>query len=131
MEIDLCLDSCFLIDLQRELRRGRGPAWAFLEAHSRATLWTPAVAWGEFLEGRTEENAALFLDVRRAVELLPTTESVSECYGRIASELRAHGSLIGTNDLWIAATALEKGYPCVTRNSRDFRRIKNLRSLAY
>src|SRR4051812_25248509 len=113
MEINLCLDSCFLIDLQRELRRGKGPAWKLLESHSKANLWTPAIAWGEFLEGRTEDNAAFCLEVRRAVELLPITESVSEHYAQITSELRARGLLIEANDLWIAATALESGFPCV------------------
>jgi tRNA(fMet)-specific endonuclease VapC len=47
-------------------------------------------------------------------------------YGETYRYLKANGTLIGTNDLWIAATALVHGMPLVTNNLKDFRRIPDL-----
>jgi tRNA(fMet)-specific endonuclease VapC len=43
------------------------------------------------------------------VELLPVSWTTAERFGRIASALRAKGRLIPTNDIWIAAHAMETG----------------------
>ena len=40
-------------------------------------------------------------------------------------------TLIGTNDLWIAATALAHSMPEVTRNSAQFARVPGLDVVAY
>jgi predicted nucleic acid-binding protein len=42
-----------------------------------------------------------------------------------------NSSLIGANDLWIAAAALRHGEPLVTRNARDFQRVPRLQVLTY
>jgi predicted nucleic acid-binding protein len=41
------------------------------------------------------------------------------------------GTLIGSNDLWIAATALEHSLPLVTRDIDHFRRIPDLQLIGY
>ena len=43
------------------------------------------------------------------VTLLPVTFDTTDRYGRIASRLRDKGRPIPTNDIWIAAHALETG----------------------
>jgi tRNA(fMet)-specific endonuclease VapC len=43
------------------------------------------------------------------VELLPVTWTTAERFGRIAVALRAKGRPIPTNDIWIAAHAMETG----------------------
>ena len=50
---------------------------------------------------------------------------------RICRKLRVDGSLIGDHDIWIAATALERAIPLVTRNPRHFQRIPGLEILLY
>jgi len=47
-------------------------------------------------------------------------------YGQTFRYLRDNGLLIGTNDLWIAATALAYDLPVVTRNRRHFLRVPGL-----
>lgn len=75
-----------------------------------------AVAAGELLFGfrrgsRYERNLKAleaFL-ANPYVELLPVTWTTAERFGRIASALRARGRPIPTNDIWIAAHAMETG----------------------
>lgn len=52
-------------------------------------------------------------------------------YGELYRYLRQRGSLIGTNDLWIAATALVYGMPLVTRNVEHFERVPGLELVEY
>jgi tRNA(fMet)-specific endonuclease VapC len=128
METNLCLDTTFLIDLEREKRR---PARAtqFLSQRSAATLWIPVIAWGEFLEG--EVDAARVVAVRASLNVLPITEEIAAYFARISRALRRQGKLIGANDLWIAATALERSLPLVTANISEFNRIAHLNVLGY
>jgi len=58
-------------------------------------------------------------------------QSISFHYGRIYRHLAAKGNLIGTNDLWIAATALHHGLPLVTNNHEEFSRVDHLRVIRY
>jgi tRNA(fMet)-specific endonuclease VapC len=75
-----------------------------------------AVVAGELLFGfrsgsRYERNRKT-LDAFLAnpyVELLPVTWTTAERFGRIATALRAKGRPIPTNDIWIAAHAMETG----------------------
>lgn len=64
-------------------------------------------------------------------ELVPVDLDACWRYGRLFRYLKGNGLLIGTNDLWIAATALAHDLPLVTRNDRHFRRVPDLRVLAY
>lgn len=49
-----------------------------------------------------------------------------ERYGLIFAELTRQGKLIPTNDIWIAALALQHDYILATRDS-DFSRIPGLK----
>ena len=76
----------------------------------------PAVVAGELLYGfragsRFEENAArleAFLDTP-SVDLLSVTLVTVDRFARIATALREKGTPIPTNDIWIAAQAMEAG----------------------
>ena len=56
---------------------------------------------------------------------------VSWQYGELYRVLAAEGTLIGTNDLWIAATALVHGMDVVTANLAEFRRVPGLGVIGY
>lgn len=127
----LIFDTTFLIDFQRERNRGPGRAHEFLQSHGNDTAYLPMTAYGEFAEGFADRTEAAFLSMVESFELLPVTRSVADEYAQTVRALRSSGRLIGTNDLWIAATALEKQWPLVTRNHQDFSKVPGLRCLGY
>lgn len=74
------------------------------------------VVVGELLHGfhggkRFAENRRELDDLldRPVVKLATVTLATAEHFGRIANELRRQGTPIPTNDIWIAAHAMETG----------------------
>jgi len=63
--------------------------------------------------------------------VLPSTDDVCWCYGEFYRYLQRNGMLIGSNDLWIAATAAANAMPLVTRNHRHFSRVPGIEVVAY
>jgi tRNA(fMet)-specific endonuclease VapC len=57
---------------------------------------------------------------------LPFDDRCAETYGRIRARLAEMGSLIGPNDLPIAAIAAAHGATLVTHNVREFSRVDGL-----
>ncbi|MEZ4417204.1 MAG: type II toxin-antitoxin system VapC family toxin [Gemmatimonadota bacterium] len=128
----VALDTTFLIDLQRERRRGEaGPAHRFLESDPDLELHLPTPVLGEFAEGFDDTEDPILRAVRELHVLLPVDEEVALTYARIARGLRERGMLIGTNDLWIAATSVRYRIPLVTANAGDFLRVEGLEVVSY
>lgn len=128
----MLLDTCFLIDLQDELRSGRSRgAYDLLRRRGKAVPRIALVSWLEFAEGfddAQEEACRLFL---AQFQLILPTAAIAWRASRISRNLRASGNLIADHDLWIAATALEEGVPLVTRDSRHFARVPGLTIVRY
>lgn len=59
--------------------------------------------------------------------VLPMEAEVAPVYGAIRADLRIKGTPIGPNDLWLAAHAKAHGLVMVTRNTREFKRVKGLK----
>ena len=59
-------------------------------------------------EARNREELSRFLDASR-VELCPVSLATADAYALIYRDLRRKGRPIPTNDIWIAASALERG----------------------
>lgn len=55
-------------------------------------------------------------------------DPAAEAYGRIRAELTSRGTIIGPNDLMIAAIALANNLTLVTHNSEEFGRVPGLRT---
>jgi len=128
----LVLETTFLIDLEREHQRGEpGPAIRFLEANEDARLYLSFVVAGELAAGISMRDRARWDEFLAPFYLLPTTPEVSWHYGRAYRHLQENGTLIGANDLWIAATALAYHMPVVTRNQEHYRRVPGLEVEAY
>jgi predicted nucleic acid-binding protein len=127
----LVFDTTFLIDFQREQQGGGGTTHAFLEEHEEDYAYLPIIACGEFGEEFKTAGDALYRSIIDSFELLPVTEKTAEHYSRITRMMRKKGRLIGANDLWIAATAVEKEFPLVTRNVEHFSRVPELRVIGY
>ncbi len=128
----MILETTFLIDLEREVLAGEpGPAHAFLEEHGERPLHVTFTVAGELAAGPSVDDRGRWERFLEPFAVLPWTEDVSWRYGRLFRYLRSNGLLIGSNDLWIAATALVHGMPLVTRNVGDFRRVPGLEVLDY
>jgi predicted nucleic acid-binding protein len=127
----LIFDTTFLIDFQRERNAKPGRAHEFLEQNREAGIYLPMIVYGEYAEGFENLSDPAFLSVVESFEQLPITRPIAERYASVTRTLRAEGRLIGVNDLWIAATALEREMPLVTRNLEHFARIPGIQLRSY
>lgn len=114
----ICLDTCAYpklsqpsIDLARYIEEAE-------------TVYIPSIVLGELFSGfsmgkREKENRAAlakFLDLP-AIEVVGIDISIADRYGSIVKTLRAQGTPISPNDIWIAAAALETGSRLITYDS--------------
>ena len=76
----------------------------------------------KFTDNMAELN--LFLD-HPAVEFVRIGEVTADRYSRIAMDLKRRGCPIPTNDIWIAAQAMEHGAELITLDSH-FEKISGL-----
>ncbi len=129
----VALDTSFLIDLQRERLQGQdqGAAHEFLRSAPETELVLPVSVLGEFAEAFERSDHPVLRAVRELHTLLDVDEASALVYGRLARELRARGTLIGTNDLWVAATCVSHDVPLVTANVAHFRRVPDLEVIGY
>jgi predicted nucleic acid-binding protein len=59
------------------------------------------------------------------VDIVPVSREIANRYGEVFAKLRAAGTPIPINDVWIAATALHVAARLITFD-RDFERIADL-----
>jgi predicted nucleic acid-binding protein len=83
-----------------------------------------AVILGELLSGfslgRMEASNLQYLEKfleSPRCQVLPMAKETAKRYAHIYGMLRKSGTPVPTNDLWIAATAMEHGLTVVTRDS--------------
>ena len=127
-----CLDTTFLIDLQREMESGRyGRAAQWIEQNGEEEAGISAVAWGEFLEGLRDRSHPVVQELAGRFSVWPVGEEAAEVYGSVVRGLRQQGRLVGSNDLWIACTALQRGAALLTRNVEEMARVPGLRVMGY
>jgi tRNA(fMet)-specific endonuclease VapC len=73
----------------------------------------------------TQDQAALDAYLRH-VEVLEYPDEAALHYAQIRATLKASGTMIGANDLFIAAHARSLGLTLVTNNTREFGRVPSL-----
>jgi predicted nucleic acid-binding protein len=128
----LILETTFLIDFERELNRGApGSAIAFLKTHEDHRLYITFTIAGELAAGLSLADRERWEAFLAPFHVLAHNNDASWEYGRACRYLRDNGLLIGSNDLWIAATALAYRMPVVTRNVRHYRRVPGLEVVDY
>jgi tRNA(fMet)-specific endonuclease VapC len=82
---------------------------------------------GAYKSARREANLALLAKFFGQFVSLPFDDAAAEAYGRLRAELARRGTLIGPNDLMIAAIALARDLTLVTHNTVEFSRVPGLR----
>jgi predicted nucleic acid-binding protein len=123
----LCLDT----NTYTAYRKGTLDIVGILKAASH--VWIPAIVLGElrfgFVNGNRNASNELILEqflesptVSVAVAGSPTSRE----YALLSHQLRIQGVPIPTNDIWIAACAIELDCPVLTFDAH-FKRIEGLR----
>ena len=74
---------------------------------------------------RRQDEAALSAFLRY-IEVLDSPDEASLHYAKIRADLKLVGTMIGANDLFIAAHARSLGLTLVTNNTREFCRVRDL-----
>ena len=113
--------------------RLRGGDARILDRVAAATLvLLPAIVLGELEAGfalgaRAAENRRSLsqLLAEPFVQVLPIDAAVASRYGAIFAQLRRAGTPVPTNDIWIAATAIDRGATVITFDER-FRHMRGL-----
>ncbi len=121
-----------LVDTNAYVAFKRGDAEAVAILRTADTIGVSTVVLGELLSGfalgareadnRRELNE--FLASPR-VMLLPITGDTAGFYAHVCRQFRRKGKPIPTNDLWIAATALQRGFALFSHD-RHFAEIDGL-----
>ncbi|MFM8683271.1 MAG: type II toxin-antitoxin system VapC family toxin [Chthoniobacterales bacterium] len=129
----MILDSSFLVDFERESAKSKaGRATQFLQAQPHEELCITFTIAGEMAAGESMgRDRAKWETFIRPFRFLDYNDEIAWRFGDIYRELRRRGTLIGANDMWIAATALTNDQPIVTRNADDFNRVPGLEVLSY
>ena len=77
----------------------------------------------------TRSRRLATLDATADIEVLPVDDAVAVAWAGLRVQLAEAGRKINVNDLWIAATAMVKGIPVVTRDA-DYDPLEGLGSVA-
>jgi tRNA(fMet)-specific endonuclease VapC len=83
--------------------------------------------FGVAASSRQPQDHAALDEYLRHVEVLDFPDEAALHYARIRAELKAHGTMIGANDLFIAAHARSLDLTLVTNNVGEFGRVQDLK----
>lgn len=121
------IDTSVLVDAER---RGRSLTQMIGEQDRAISVITASELLHGVHRARTDavrlRRAAFVEHFLSATEPLPITLAIARAHAEIWSQLESDGNVIGSHDLWIAATALSHGMDVATANARDFERVPGL-----
>ena len=125
------LDTSIFIGVERGLLSFEG-AQEKLSTKTKTCL--SAVTASELLVGvhhantreRREQRETFVEYVLASFPILPFNLEVARAHAHLKAEMQKAGNTIGPHDLMIAATALAHGFPLLTANAREFKRVKGL-----
>jgi tRNA(fMet)-specific endonuclease VapC len=94
----------------------------------RRSLAVAAVSAFELWRGaRTRLARAQVGELLSMLQVLPFDAKAAELAGAAYRELAGHGEVIGKADLYVAGICLAARLPLLTRNQREFERVRGLR----
>ena len=82
--------------------------------------------YGIELSPRRHQDEAALSAFLNFVEVLDFPDRASAHYAATRADLKKQGTMIGANDLFIAAHARCLGLTLVTNNTQEFKRVRNL-----
>jgi tRNA(fMet)-specific endonuclease VapC len=82
--------------------------------------------FGVEISPRRQQDEVALNGFLRYVEVLDFHDAASVHYAKIRADLKKLGTMIGANDVFIAAHARSLGLTLVTNNTREFGRVRDL-----
>jgi tRNA(fMet)-specific endonuclease VapC len=113
--------------------RGRHPALVARVRRSEpdqlglSSIVVAELRFGAERSARPKVNHARLDILVSEIPPLEFDHEAASVYGRLRGRLEVGGTLIGPNDMLIAAQALSRGLVVVTDNVGEFRRVKGLK----
>ena len=114
----LCLDT----NAYSAFKRGDADIIDLVETADEVAI--PCIVLGELFAGfrmgsRARRNVAELEEFLRrpGVSVAAVTKTVAQRYGMLVNKLKQQGTPLPTNDIWIAAVALERGAQLVTMDA--------------
>jgi tRNA(fMet)-specific endonuclease VapC len=125
------LDTNILSDVIRNRTGNVAKKIGRMTRAERRSLCTSIIVAAELRFGGAKKSTLPLIErideVLQTVTVLPLEEDADRHYARLRAQLERVGSPISGNDLLIAAHALATNSILVTDNTREFRRIPELR----
>src|SRR5579863_5004282 len=123
----------FDTDICSYVMRGKSEALiARMQSVPVSAVCMSAITKSELLFGiavspRPQKDRAAFDFLMQHLQVLDYPADAADNYGEIRAALKSQGTLIGSNDLLIAAHARCLGLTLVTNNLREFSRVPGLK----
>ena len=128
MEHRYLLDTNILSDL---VRYPQGLIAKKIASVGENHICTSIIVAGELRFGAKKLGSELLSiqlqAILSAIEVMPLEEPADQRYGELRADLEKRGTIIGPNDMLIAAHALMLDCVVVTANTREFSRVPKLR----
>lgn len=128
------IDTGVFIQWERDNRHSNFDKWK-----SHGDAWISVITASELLVGvrradsdeRKRQREAFVEGILSRVPTVEINLGIARVHSEIHAELMTIGTMIGTHDLWIAATAIYYDYAVLTTNTREFERIADLQVLGF
>jgi tRNA(fMet)-specific endonuclease VapC len=128
MPLRYLLDTNILSDL---VGHPQGTVVTHIAAVGEKTVCTSVIVAAELRFGSVKSGSQKLAGrvdlILSPLEILSLEESVDRHYGDLRYHLGRQGTLIGPNDLLIAAHALSEGLTVMTANTAEFARVPELK----
>ncbi len=121
-------DTTFVVDLLRGRRKAAEKLGEITSSSGTILLPTPVVHELYYGAGKTSDPARereRLRELERTLPALPMSPDEARLAGRLDAELELEGNPIGRFDLQVAAAALTRAAPVVSRD-QHFHRVPNL-----
>ncbi len=113
------------------MKRSHDSVLSRLQETAIASVCISVITKSELLYGvevspRRQQEQAAVDEYLRYVEVLDFSDEAAIHYARISAALKSQGTMIGANDLFIAAHARSLKLTLVTNNTDEFARVQGL-----
>ena len=96
------------------------------------TLCMSYISYAELLKGAydSQRQEKVLQQLTKLISMIPVvyidSPVICDHYAKHAAQLKRQGTIIGSNDLWIASHALALDCTLVTNNLKEFERVTDL-----